>query len=275
MNRVSFFLLCVISSLVIGGCSKAIIKRPISQPLPFPKVARKAVPPLSQGSPLPYAPPKSRKERPYAVNGKWYFPISSVTDYREEGVCSWYGPDFHGKSTSSGETYDMFEYTAAHRTLPFNTLVRVTNPVNNKEIMVRINDRGPFLKDRILDLSYNAAKELGLVGPGTAWVQLTALGILEEGEENGRKVNKLVQEVDFQKGAFSVQIGAFKEQQNAQGLKERLLKEYPQVEISQTVQSGETFYQVRVTHCTQLKEALLLQKQLEGKGFVQAMVVAE
>ncbi len=265
MRRSTALFFSIVSLLAINGCSKPAVRTEVVSPPPPPGAPLKIPPAVSKKT--------DRKERPYAINGKWYFPVTSVAEYKEKGVCSWYGPDFHGKPTSSGETYDMFGYTAAHRILPFNTQVRVKNPTNNKEILVRINDRGPFLKERILDLSYRGAKELGLVGPGTAWIELEALGILEEGEENGQKVTRLVQQVDFQQGDFSVQIGAFKDRQNAWRLRERLLKEYPQVEVSETVRFGETFFRVRLTNCPQLQEALRLQKELEGKGFVQAVVI--
>jgi rare lipoprotein A len=259
----------------ISGCSKTIIIPPPPAPVSSPPPVAAKPPSVVKKAPSPTSAKKERKERPYAVNGKWYFPVASVAGYQEKGVCSWYGPDFHGKSTSSGETYDQFGYTAAHRTLPFNTQVRVKNPANNKEILVRINDRGPFLKERILDLSYTGAKELGLVGPGTALIELQALGILEDIEENGQKVIRLVQQVDFQRGDFSVQVGAFKDSQNALMLKETLQKEYPQVEVSETIRSGETFFRVRLAHCAELQKAIQLQKQLEGKGYYQAVVVAE
>jgi rare lipoprotein A len=259
----------------IYGCSKTIIISPAPGPASSPPPAAVKTPPLIKKTPSVASYKTERKEKPYAVYGKWYFPVASVAEFKEKGVCSWYGPDFHGKPTSSGETYDQFGYTAAHRILPFNTQVRVKNPSNNKEIMVRINDRGPFLKDRILDLSYTGAKELGLVGPGTARIELEAIGILEEVEENGKKVTRLVQQVDFQKGDFSVQVGAFKDSQNALMLKERLQKEYPQIEVSETVRSGETFFRVRLAHCTELPEAIRLQKQLEGQGFSQALIVAD
>jgi len=96
----------------------------------------------------------------------------------QSGTASWYGGKFHGRKTASGERYDMYEMTAAHRTLPFGTLVEVRNPQNGRAVVVRINDRGPFAKDRILDVSYAAASELGLVGPGTAWVELYAAPLL-------------------------------------------------------------------------------------------------
>jgi rare lipoprotein A len=261
--------------LAITGCSKTIIIPPAPGPVSTPPPAVTKIPPIVKKAPTAAVKKSERKEKPYSVNGKWYFPVASVAEFKEQGVCSWYGPDFHGKPTSSGEIYDQFGYTAAHRILPFNTQVRVKNPTNKKEILVRINDRGPFLKDRILDLSYSGAKELGLVGPGTARIELEALGILEEEEENGKKVIRLVQQVDFQKGDFSVQIGAFKDPQKASLLKESLQKEYPQIEVSETVRSGETFFRVRLAHCPELQEAIRLQKQLESKGFSQALVVAE
>ncbi|PYQ14001.1 MAG: hypothetical protein DMH00_02945 [Acidobacteria bacterium] len=96
--------------------------------------------------------------------------------FRQEGEASWYGPDFHGKTTANGERYNMLRLTAAHQQLPFNTLVKVTNLYNGRAATVRINDRGPFLKGRILDLSYAAAKALGANGPGVIRVQIEVVG---------------------------------------------------------------------------------------------------
>jgi rare lipoprotein A len=217
----------------------------------------------------------SNKDRPYAVDGRWYFPLNSIDGYREQGVASWYGTDFHGKRTSSGETYDMFGPTAAHRILPLNTQVKVRNPANNKEIIVRINDRGPFVKERIIDLSFDSAKALGLIGPGTALVELEAIGVLVEEEENGRKTTRLIQEIDYRKGPFVVQIGSFKEIDNANRLKVRLLADYQEVEVSDSLVRGERFYRVRINCREQLNEALRIQKELENKGFNQALVMAQ
>jgi rare lipoprotein A len=256
------------------GCSKAAIKSsdtPTS--IPSPPAAKTADKKNVRGD----KPDKiaSRKDRPYAVDGRWYFPLNSIEGYREQGVASWYGTDFHGKKTSSGETYDMFGPTAAHRILPLNTQVKVRNPANNKEITVRINERGPFVKERIIDLSYDSAKALGLVGPGTAFVELEAIGVLMEEEENGRKTTRLIQEIDYQKGPFVVQIGAFKEIENANRLKERLAADYLEVEVFETFIKGERFYRVRINCREKLNEALRVQKELETKGFSQALVMAQ
>jgi rare lipoprotein A len=123
-------------------------------------------------------PPRSSRGNPpfYEVFGERYYVLDSSDGYRERGIASWYGRDFHGKSTSGGEPYDMHAMTAAHKTLPIPTWVEVTNLSNNKSIIVRVNDRGPFVDDRIIDLSYRAATELDIVRAGTARVQVRALG---------------------------------------------------------------------------------------------------
>jgi len=119
---------------------------------------------------------KNETGKPYSVKGKTYVPLKKVAaGHVQKGVASWYGPGFHGKKTSSGEKYDMYNMTAAHNVLPMNTLIKVTNLANNKAVVVRINDRGPFIDDRIIDLSYGAAKELGMLGPGTVPVRLAVL----------------------------------------------------------------------------------------------------
>jgi len=113
--------------------------------------------------------------RPYEVLGKRYSPMLDETGYKEEGIASWYGRKFHGYHTSNGETYDMFAMTAAHKTLPLPSFVRVTNTANGKSVIVRVNDRGPFHDDRIIDLSYAAAYKLGYYNHGTAKVKLEAI----------------------------------------------------------------------------------------------------
>jgi rare lipoprotein A len=112
----------------------------------------------------------------YTVMGKTYQTLKKIEPgFTQQGVASWYGPGFHGKKTASGETYDMHEYTAAHNVLPLHTLVKVTNMDNGKEVLVRINDRGPFVNDRVIDLSLSAARGLGMEKPGTAPVRLTVV----------------------------------------------------------------------------------------------------
>jgi rare lipoprotein A len=125
----------------------------------------------------PKAEPKARygNMRSYVVFGKTYYPKTSSRGHTERGIASWYGPKFHGKKTSSGEIYDMHQMTAAHKTLPLPTYALVTNLENGRNLIVKINDRGPFVGDRIIDLSYAAAKHLGLDRKGTARVQVTSI----------------------------------------------------------------------------------------------------
>ena len=109
--------------------------------------------------------------KPYQVNGVWYYPAEDY-NYRETGIASWYGPGFHAKTTANGESYDQNDMTAAHRTLPMPSIVRVTNLENGRSIVVRVNDRGPFANNRIIDMSRRGAEQLGFIGKGTARVQV-------------------------------------------------------------------------------------------------------
>ena len=113
--------------------------------------------------------------RPYVALGKWYTPKTSLESYRERGIASWYGRRYHGQKTASGELYDMYGMTAAHPTLPIPSYVRVTNISNRKSVVVRVNDRGPFLSDRLIDLSYTAAYKLDVLGGGSAWVEVETI----------------------------------------------------------------------------------------------------
>lgn len=147
--------------------------------------------------------------RPYTVFGKEYCPTVVHVGDTLSGRASWYGPDFHGKQTSSGETYDMYAMSAAHKTLPMNTVVRVTNTENKAQAIVRINDRGPFVESRIIDLSYTAASQLGIVKNGSAMVTLEVLGF-EPGD------SRTIDMALVKKGpsesilsSFLVQIGSF------------------------------------------------------------------
>jgi rare lipoprotein A len=138
-------------------------------------------PPGTVPDAVPRAEPRASHGNPpfYEVNGERYVVRASAENYVERGVASWYGPDFQGHSTSSGERYDMYAMTAAHKTLPIPCYARITNLVNGRSIVVRINDRGPFVDNRIVDLSYAAATRLDIVRPGTAFVELRTVGPAE------------------------------------------------------------------------------------------------
>jgi rare lipoprotein A len=171
----------------------------------------------------------------------------------ETGLASWYGQEYHGRATSSREIFDMNDLTAAHRTLPFGTNVLVTNLENDRSVVVRINDRGPFVRGRIIDLSYAAARVLGIVGPGTARVRLETLG--GDGPPRPGKAAEVW-----------IQVGAFSVQENAYAIKRRLEKDYRDVAVIRfKTRRGTMFYRVRVRTTESSAESLA--RRLAGEGY--------
>ncbi len=223
---------------------------------------------------LPKAPPPAPPgyPQPYKVFGEWYQPIPNATDFQQQGIASWYGDDFHGRRTSSGEIYDMYAMTAAHKTLPLGTFVRVRHQGNQREIVVRINDRGPFVSGRIIDLSYSAAKALDIVESGTAPVNVTALGRAAPGAGTGS-----LEYIpgDYYSGNFTFQVAAFKEIANAERLKSKLGKTYQNAHIFKWDNGKEVFYRVRVGRYTTLQQIAADEKVLQSDGYPDAFIVAE
>ena len=210
--------------------------------------------------------------KPYKVFGKWYQPLPDAKDFRQRGIASWYGKDFHGKKTSNGEIYNMYAMTAAHKTLPLGTYVRVHNLENNREIDVRVNDRGPFVRGRIIDLSYTAAKKLGLMGPGTAKVEIVALGT--PATTDGGTGRTFVQG-DYFSGNFTFQVGAFVNRENAERLKRNLDEHYKNAHITRYDRGDKIFYRVRVGAFKTLEDAVLNEAILIQDGYPDAFMVAE
>lgn len=158
------------------------------------------------------APGPKKIGKPYKINGVTYYPMESADGYSEVGIASWYGPGFHGKLTANGETYNQKAMTAAHKTLPLPTLVKVENLENGKSVVVRVNDRGPYSKGRIIDLTEVAARRLGMIDKGTAKVRVSVLS------EDPDCYVTAGHEVNIDKGNFAVQIGAFTNAENAKRL---------------------------------------------------------
>jgi rare lipoprotein A len=207
------------------------------------------------------------------VGKYWYHPLPHAKDYKESGIASWYGKSFHGKKTSNGEIYNMYAMTAAHKTLPLGVFVRVTNLNSGKSIEVRINDRGPFVRGRIIDLSYTAAKKLEIVGPGTAPVEVIALGApLAPGKATDQQ--KYVK-VDFFNGEFTFQVGAFSDRNNAQRLINQLKKKYTNAHMVTYDTGAQIFYRVRVGKCSNLEDAERFEQKLINSGYREAFIVAE
>ncbi|EOW2497638.1 septal ring lytic transglycosylase RlpA family protein [Campylobacter coli] len=168
--------------------------------------------------------------KPYTINGKTYYPTVVSVGETADGIASWYGPGFHGKKTSNGETYNQNGLTAAHKTLPMNTILKVTNLNNNRQVTVRVNDRGPFVNNRIIDLSKGAASQIDMIAAGTAPVRLEVIGFgsansgnnvvhsnINYGASGGIANNGQI----YEGGNFMVQIGAFKNPSGAQTIASR------------------------------------------------------
>ncbi len=198
--------------------------------------------PASVANPVPRDEPLSRiGNAPYEVFGVRYFPMKTVkSGYTETGEASWYGRKFHGRITSSGEPYDMFDMTAAHKTLPLPSYLSVQNLRNGREVVVRVNDRGPFLGGRILDLSYVAAQKLDVVESGTAPVRITVL-------KAPSKVASSREADDGSQSGFILQAGSFRLQENAERLKSDLSQSGIALVSIQAVKLDQTrYYRVRV-----------------------------
>ncbi|MBI5675825.1 MAG: septal ring lytic transglycosylase RlpA family protein [Nitrospirae bacterium] len=176
-------------------------------------------------------------------------------------TASWYGKDFHGRPTSSGERFDMYGLTAAHKTMDFGTRLRVTNPDNNRSVEVLVNDRGPFVSGRDLDLSYGAAKEIGFDLKGVGKVRIERLG------REMRYAKRVEFSPSLPAGALTIQVGAFIEQTNAYRLKQGLELKYSNVYITTFLKGEHKFYRVRIGEFKERDNALSLAEQLAQEGY--------
>ncbi len=275
-------------SLLLHGCSRA------------PEIARdsapSAPPDLSKvREPVPKWEPRSRYGNPpsYVVFGKRYHVRDSSEGYVEQGIASWYGTKFHGQRTSSGEPYDMYQLTAAHRSLPLPTYARVTNLENGRTLVVKINDRGPFHDDRIIDLSYAAASKLGVLARGTARVEVRAITPGRTEPAVIRAATTVEETPAVQPavaipatpptttategaGGHFIQVGAFTDRDNAEKLRIRLLgPELPPVTIY-PLEGPRTVYRVRVGPIASAEEAGRLAGELVTvHGIAETRVVTD
>ena len=241
-QAVTIFASLTLALIVVGSTAGCAARRSATNP---PATAPESSAPAATA---PGSAPTAARPRavPSAVPG----------EYTEQGVASWYGPQFNGRKTSDGEIYDMYQLTAAHRTLPFNAIVRVTNLNNGKEVNVRINDRGPFVANRVIDLSYSAAQAIGMVGPGTAQVRLD-----------------VVAGPDPNVGFFGVQMGAFQVEENAERLRQRLAAQYTPVTITEFDSPNGTYYRVRAGRLPSEAAARELAGQIQRENGAVVFVV--
>lgn len=239
--------------------------------------------------------------KPYQISGKWYYPEEDY-DYVETGTASWYGKDFHAKYTANGEIYDMNTLTAAHRTLPLPSIVRVTNLENGRSLVLRVNDRGPFAKNRIIDVSKRAAQLLGFQTQGTAKVKVeilaeesknlkaalsgkstTAYASTATKSNTGKVITIPKKQVSaytnyassgVAEGGYYVQAGSFSNMNMAENLKNQLLR-YGQIKIMPAEVNGSTFYRVRVGPFSEQTSADAALSKIRNAGLTDAKLITE
>lgn len=207
---------------------------------------------------------------PYEVFGKTYYVMKSAEGYRETGIGSWYGKKFSGRPTSSQEPYDPYAMTAAHKSLPIPSYVRVTNLENNKQIIVRVNDRGPFHEGRIIDLSYAAAHKIGYANKGTARVKVEAITVAKNGSSQppAAAETSTAAPQTYQNPAenYYIQVGAYKDLSTAKSMQQQLISvTNAPVGIHSSPERGSSgVHRVRIGPFTTEQAALLVQNQLQG-----------
>jgi rare lipoprotein A len=231
---------------------------------------------------VPRDEPRSRYGNPdsYVVLGKRYQVMDNATGYVEKGIASWYGTKFHGRRTSSGERYDMYAMTAAHKSLPLPTYVEVTNLKNNRRVVVKVNDRGPFHENRIIDLSYSAAYRLGILGKGTGFVELRAINPGEPAPVT--RVARTDEAAEAEENVADktinmyLQVGAFISRDNAERLHSKLLKAaLGNTRISEVQHNGNTVYRVRLGPIFDVGIADQLVSKLAALGIHNSRVVTD
>jgi len=275
-------------SLIMGGCSIQPPEADIPQPQPHPgEQFRDAIPKVEPRS--KYGNPQS-----YEVRGRRYYVMSDARGYSERGIASWYGPGFHGKRTSSGESYDMYSMTAAHPTLPLPTYLYITNLENGRQAILRVNDRGPFEKNRLLDLSFAGARKLGVDKPGTALVEVQALDpenpeswppgatILvaaaqaEQSPPETRAAAAIPPAENDPHPQLYLQVGAFSSWESAARLREKLIDAgLPQGAITTTQGEQQTLYRLRLGPFENVAAADNLFEPLERLGIHSPRVIID
>lgn len=240
--------------VTIGACTDGRYRMRQDRPPAVPISAHQVADAVPRAEPIRVAGNKS----PYTVNGKTYWVMPSSVGYTETGTASWYGAKFHRELTSNGEVFDMYKASAAHKSLPIPSFLKVTNLDNGRSMIVRVNDRGPFHSDRVIDLSYGAAVKLGFDQAGTARVHLEALSI--QGAEDLRGST----EGDYR----YLQVGAFSSRESAELRRKELqgTSSFP-VFISPAGLAEKIVYRVRIGPIEDSKELVALERRLVKAGF--------
>ncbi|EKD55002.1 MAG: hypothetical protein ACD_60C00029G0029 [uncultured bacterium] len=261
--------------LALGACSTTKKDGPPSYYVDVSKIK----------DPTPKAEPLSKygNNPSYTVFGKRYHVMRSSRNYEEQGTASWYGTKFHAQRTSSGERYDMLAMTAAHKTLPLPTYVQVTNLANGKKVVVKVNDRGPFEGNRLIDLSYVAAKKIGMLGHGTAYVDIKAIdpmrydkNIIDQpvrshdfylAQNNVTLPRPLVHHAaHHNQSIVYVQVGAFRSKLLAERQRKRLMSMFASSNIKITHSAKQHWYRVQIGPITDLALAKRITERLKAAG---------
>lgn len=222
----------------------------------------------------------SKVGKPYKISGNWYYP-KEEHGYDAVGIASWYGKQFHGKPTANGERYNMNALTAAHKTLPMPTNVKVTNLQNGRSIIVRVNDRGPFVGDRIIDLSRRAAQILGFTNQGTTKVRVQVLNGKGEVAKNRKELTKNTYIPPKEKtvrqpvntGPLLVQAGSFKEKDNAHSRIRELATAGIKADITQALINGVTYFRVVIGNFSNRGGAESALERVQARGFYDARII--
>jgi len=246
----SRLVLCALLAILMSGCGKHVTSEGMNRTAP-------------RGT-----------YKPYTINGQTYHPLQSSAGFVEEGQASWYGRDFHGKPTSSGEPYNMDDMTGAHKLLPMHTQVLVTNLENGRRVEIRINDRGPFARGRVLDLSRAAADRLGVRGAGTARVRVEALGGPSRPGTPGTPGAPGYRQDDIP-GTFYVQVAAYSRPENAQSLTESMRRRgFGGSRVQNAMVNGKNYWRVQLGTFQSVSAASAALGKLE-RDFPSSFVIAD
>ncbi|MCY4041625.1 MAG: septal ring lytic transglycosylase RlpA family protein [Gammaproteobacteria bacterium] len=253
----------ILTAVLLSGCTRlsggrdaeadGIPSRPISKVMEVAESQPKWEPRAKLGN-----------HSPYEVFGKTYHVLSTADGYDETGIASWYGTKFHGRKTSSGEIYDVYQLSAAHRSLPLPTWVKVTNLENKRTLVVRVNDRGPFKEGRIIDLSYAAAVRLGVFPAGTAKVRVEAIPL--------EKPSRFSRSTTAQQTRYFVQAGAFRERSNAAQLEARIkAKDIGRISTERSLAGN--LFRVLVGPFATRSEAESAKRKLRSRLGIRALII--
>ncbi len=225
---------------------------------------------------VPKDEPRSKYGNPesYVVFGKRYYTLKSARGFTQKGIASWYGKKFHGRKTSSGEVYDMYEMTAAHKQLPLPTYVEVRNLDNDRRAIVKVNDRGPFHENRVIDLSYAAANKLGIIDKGTGFVEIRVVDA--SGAAAPRPTSPGAQGRDAPERGVYLQVGAFQQRSNAEALRDRIAGATGSaVYIREINSAGRTLFRVQLGPIASVETADAIVSALELLGITQHYFVTD